>query len=243
MISCKDLAIGYGAVPLLPRFELSIGPGEFWAVIGRNGSGKSTWLRTLLGLMPPLGGTIEKRPGLKLAYLPQRGTGDDSYPVTAHDVVAMGCQRGWSFLGSGRQANGQVERALELMGAGELGPRRFSELSEGQRQRVLFARIAAGEPDLALLDEPTSALDLVAEREGLALLRRLNRESKTTIIIVSHYVRLVAEYADHAVLLDRDTPAVVLGTPQQVFAHSSFRARYGGDSIPPPPPPAAGGES
>ncbi len=226
MIRCKNLAIGYDAA-LLPTFDLSIGHGEFWAVIGRNGSGKSTWLRTLLGLMPPLGGRIEKPAELKLAYLPQRGTGDDSYPVTAHDVVAMGCQRGWSFLGSGRERRSDVQHALDLMGAGELGARRFSELSEGQRQRVLFARIAVGKPDLALLDEPTSALDLVAEREAFELLKRLHEESKTTIIIVSHYVRLVAEYADHAVLLDRDTPAVVVGAPQEVFAHASFRARYG----------------
>jgi ABC-type Mn2+/Zn2+ transport system ATPase subunit len=226
MIHCKNLAIGYGAA-LLPPFELSIGPGEFWAVIGRNGSGKSTWLRTLLGLMPPLAGRIERPPGLKLAYLPQRGTGDEAYPVTARDVVAMGCQRGWSFLGSARESRAEVQRALELMGAGDFGERRFSELSEGQRQRVLFARIAVGKPDLALLDEPTSALDLVAEREAFELLKRLNRESKTTIIIVSHYVRLVAEYADHAVLLDRDTPAVVLGRPEEVFQHASFRARYG----------------
>ena len=100
---------------------------------------------------------------------------------------------------------------------------------------MLFARIAVAEPDLALLDEPTSALDLVAEREAFELLKRLNEESQTTIVIVSHYVRLIAEYADHAVLLDRETPAVVAGSPREVFAHASFRARYGGDSVPPPP--------
>jgi zinc transport system ATP-binding protein len=241
MISCKNLQIGYGDMTLLPPFDLTIGRGEFWAVIGRNGSGKSTWLRTLLGLMPPLGGRIERSPDLKLAYLPQRGTGDDSYPVTAHDVVAMGCQRGWSFLRPSAGTQQRVQRALELMGAGELGRHRFSELSEGQRQRVLFARIAVAEPDLALLDEPTSALDLVAEREAFELLARLNAESRTTIVIVSHYVRLVSEYADNAVLLDRETPAVVSGKPRDVFAHASFRARYGGDSM--PPPPLQGGDS
>jgi ABC-type cobalamin/Fe3+-siderophores transport system ATPase subunit len=87
--------------------------------------------------------------------------------------------------------------------------------------------VAAARADLALLDEPTSALDLIAEREAFDLLRKLNRESNTTIVIVSHYVRLVAEYADHAILLDRDTPAVVVGTPAEVFEHASFKARYG----------------
>ncbi len=228
----KAVEIGYGGKALLPSFDLGIGRAEFWAVIGRNGSGKTTWLRTVLGLMKPLAGRIVYAPGTKLAYLPQRSSAEDLYPVTAYDVVAMGCLRGWSFLGIGREERRRVERALELMDVRALAPRRFSELSEGQRQRVLFARVAAAQADIALLDEPTSALDLVAEREAFELLARLKQESGTTIIIVSHYVRLVAEYADHAILLDRDTPAVVLGTPAEVFDHASFRARYG-HSLPP----------
>jgi zinc transport system ATP-binding protein len=215
----------------LPAFDLEIGRGEFWAVIGRNGSGKTTWLKTLLGLMAQVSGEIVRASGLKLAYLPQRGVADDLYPVTARDVVAMGCQRGFGFMGLARSSRERVERALELMGASELAERSFRELSEGQRQRVLFARVAASEADVALLDEPTSALDLVAEREAFELLGKLQRESNTSIVIVSHYVRLVAEYADHAILLDRDTPAVVIGAPAEVFEHASFRARYG--SLPP----------
>ncbi len=228
LIETKALEIGHAGKPLLPPCDLSLESGQFWAVIGRNGSGKTTWLRTLLGLLAPLGGVVERRAGLKLAYLPQRVMGEEFYPVTAIDVVAMGYQRGWSFLGLGRGQRRQVTHALELMGIGELAERRFSELSEGQRQRVLFARIGAAQADVALLDEPTSALDLIAEREAFELLRRLQRDSGTTIVIVSHYVRLVAEYADHAVLLDRESEAVVVGTPAEVFEHGSFRARYGG---------------
>jgi zinc transport system ATP-binding protein len=231
LLETRSLSIGHRGQPLLPAFDLSVGRGDFWAVIGRNGSGKTTWLKTLLGLMAPVGGEIVRAPGLKLAYLPQRGVADDLYPVTARDVVAMGCQRGFGFLSFARSFEQRVERALDLMGAGELAERSFRELSEGQRQRVLFARIAASGADVALLDEPTSALDLVAEREAFELLGKLQRESNMSIVIVSHYVRLVTEYADHAVLLDRDTPAVVVGTPSEVFDHASFRARYG--SLPP----------
>lgn len=227
LLEAKQLAIGQRGQQLLPSFDLRVGRGEFLAVIGRNGSGKSTWLKTLLGLMPPVSGEIVRAPGLKLAYLPQRGVADDLYPVTARDVVAMGCQRGFGFFGLSNAMAERVERALELMGARELAERSFRELSEGQRQRVLFARIAASEADLALLDEPTSALDLVAEREAFELLARLKREANMAIVIVSHYVRLVTEYAERAVLLDRDTPAVVIGAPSEVFEHASFRARYG----------------
>ncbi len=231
LLETRALSIGHRGRPLLPAFDLSVGRGDFWAVIGRNGSGKTTWLRTLLGLMAPVSGEIVRAPGLKLAYLPQRGVADDLYPVTARDVVGMGCQRSFGFFGFARRFAERVERALELMGASELADRSFRELSEGQRQRVLFARVAASEADVALLDEPTSALDLVAEREAFELLGKLQRESNTTIVIVSHYVRLVTEYADHAVLLDRDTPAVAIGSPSEVFEHASFRARYG--SLPP----------
>jgi zinc transport system ATP-binding protein len=241
LLETRALEIGHAGKPLLPPCDLSLGGGEFWAVIGRNGSGKTTWLRTLLGLLAPLGGRVQRQPGLKLAYLPQRVIGEEFYPVTASDVVRMGCERGWSFLGSGRGERERVHRALELMGVAELAERRFSELSEGQRQRVLFARVAAAEANVALLDEPTSALDLIAEREAFELLRRLQRESNTTIVIVSHYVRLVAEYADHAILLDRESWAVVVGTPTEVFEHGSFRARYGG-SIPPRRGPSGEGD-
>jgi zinc transport system ATP-binding protein len=232
LLETRALEIGHAGKPLLPPCDLSLGRGEFWAVIGRNGSGKTTWLRTLLGLLAPLSGSVRQKPGLRLAYLPQRVIGEEFYPVTAFDVVAMGCQRGWSFLGSGRDQRRRVGQALELMGVGELSGRRFSELSEGQRQRVLFARVAAAEADVALLDEPTSALDLIAEREAFELLRKLQRDLNTTIVIVSHYVRLVAEYADHAILLDRESASVVVGAPAEVFEHGTFRARYGG-SIPP----------
>jgi zinc transport system ATP-binding protein len=232
LLEVRALSIGHGGRALLPAFELSLGAGEFWAVVGRNGSGKSTWLRTALGLLPPLAGTLRRAPRLKMTYLPQRGAGDDLYPVTGRDVVQMGCLRECSLVRLPRDASRHVDAALDLMGAGDLADRSFRELSEGQRQRILFARIAASQADIAFLDEPTSALDLVAEREAFELLRKLQRESKMTIVIVSHYVRLVAQYADHALLLDRDTPAVVAGAPETVFLHEAFRARYGTSIVP-----------
>ncbi len=102
LLETRSLSIGHRGQPLLPAFDLSVGRGDFWAVIGRNGSGKTTWLKTLLGLMTPVSGEIVRSPALKLAYLPQRGAADDLYPVTARDVVAMGCQRGFGFFRSAR---------------------------------------------------------------------------------------------------------------------------------------------
>ncbi len=233
LIRTEQLRVGHGKVPLLPPFDMEIHAGQFWAIVGRNGGGKSTWLRTLLGLLPPISGSIRPRADLRLAYLPQKSVADDLYPLTARDVVEMGCLRSRSFIRLGPEQRRSVDSALELMGATPLAAEPFGTLSEGQRQRVLFARIAASGAELALLDEPTSAMDLVAEREAFELLRDLQRTTGVSLLVVSHYVRLVAEYADHAVLLDRDTPAVVIGTPSSVFDHPAFKARYAG-SLPPP---------
>lgn len=233
LVRCRELEIGHGGRALLPKLDLELFAGEFWTVIGRNGSGKSTWMKTVLGLVPAVRGRIEwpgsARP--KLTYLAQRAAVDELYPLNVRDAVALGTERGLSFLRL-RAPRAPVERALDLMGIRELAERPFRELSEGQRQRVSFARLAASEADLALLDEPTSALDLVAERETFELLRHLTRETGMTVVIVTHYVRLAGEFADHAVLLDRDTPAVVVGTPAEVFLHPAFRARYGEAPLP-----------
>jgi ABC-type Mn2+/Zn2+ transport system ATPase subunit len=92
---------------------------------------------------------------------------------------------------------------------------------------VLFARVAVGEPDLALLDEPTSAMDIVAEQEAFELISRLARELSLCIVLVSHYLGVVRKFAHRALLVDRELGSVVLGTPAEVLAHEAFRARYG----------------
>jgi zinc transport system ATP-binding protein len=236
LLCCRALEVGYAGRALLPPVDLVIRRGETWAVVGRNGSGKSTWLRTLLGLVPPVRGEVSSgKRELRLAYLAQRSAFDEAYPLSVRDVVAMGQERGLSFIRprARRELEAAVRAALEAMGILALAEQPFRDLSEGQKQRVLFARVAMARADLAVLDEPTSAMDLVAEREAFELLARLQRETGVAIVVVSHYLGLARRFADRAVLLDRDTPAVVVGTPDDVFSHSAFRARYG-DSVRPP---------
>jgi zinc transport system ATP-binding protein len=113
------------------------------------------------------------------------------------------------------------------VGAQDLAERPFRSLSEGQKQRVLFARLVAGEAEVAILDEPTSAMDRVAEREAFELIRKLQASHGLAVLVVSHYLSIVREFADRALLLDADAEQVVVGTPQQVFEHPAFRRRYG----------------
>lgn len=229
VVHCRNLVVGHRGVAILPPVDLSIGAGELWAVIGRNGSGKTTWLRTLLGLLPPVSGEVRfERAQPRLTYLAQRQAFDEYYPLRVQEIVAMGTDRERTcFFARPRKSAEIVARSLARVGASDLAARPFRELSEGQKQRVLFARVAAAEPDLAVLDEPTSAMDLVAEREAWQLLERLRQETQLALIVVSHFVGLAGSHADRLLLFDRDSQAAVVGSPAEVFGHSVFHLRYG----------------
>jgi len=214
LVECARLEVGHAGRAILPAIDLSIRRGEFWAVIGRNGSGKTTWLRTVLGLAPPIRGSVLRAAGLRVSYLPQRSTLDELYPLLAREVVAMGAERAW--------------QALAEMGVADLRERPFRQLSEGQKQRVLFARIAASHAELTILDEPTSAMDVIAEREAFELLDELRKRQNLAIVVVSHYLGLARSFADRAVLLDRDAKAVIVGSCEDVFSNQVFRDRYAG---------------
>jgi zinc transport system ATP-binding protein len=207
LLRCQELVVGHGGRALLPPVTVSFGSGELWLVTGQNGSGKTTWLRTVLGLLTPVSGSVELcQPGLRRCYLSQRQSFDPHYPLTVEDVVAMGLE-GNGAHASRAQRRARVARALELTSVLELSRSRFHQLSEGQKQRVLLARVHASGADLAVLDEPTSALDGDAERQAWEQLKRL-QGTGMTLVVVTHALELAAEYAGRALCFDRDTRSV-----------------------------------
>jgi len=223
LLRCRDLVVGYRE-PLLPPIDLTIGRGEFWSVVGRNGSGKTTWFRTVLGLAAPISGTVELGPGVRCSYVPQRSAFDALYSVTARDVVGMGAERHGSFF---RLRAPDTRDALAAVDAGALADRPFRSLSEGQKQRVLLARLVASGAGLAFLDEPTAAMDIVAEQEALTLLDGIRHRFGTAVVVVSHSLAVFRRHADHVLFVDRAAPVVMHGTPGELEAHPVFRARYG----------------
>ncbi|QRK07716.1 metal ABC transporter ATP-binding protein [Archangium violaceum] len=249
LLCCEDLVIGYQGKALLPPINLQVRRGTFLAVIGRNGSGKSTWFKTLLGLQNPVSGRVFRSgPDVRSAYVPQSSGIDGMLPVRSRELVHWGRLSGWNFLRpfSTQKDRMAVEAALESAGAGPIANRPYRELSEGQKQRALLARVLATEADLVLLDEPTAAMDAVAERETMQRLAELARTQRLAVVVVSHDLRVAAEFANQLLFVDREAPAVVLGDATTVFCHPAFRHQYGDDYCPRHPPsghplgPAAG---
>ncbi|MBK7703055.1 MAG: metal ABC transporter ATP-binding protein [bacterium] len=207
-ISVRDLDFAYGRQPVLQGVHFDVNVLDFVSVIGPNGGGKSTLLKLLLGLLSPRRGTIEvfgsppSKARLKLGYMPQRVELDPRFPVTVMDVTIMGRLGLRPTLGPYRRRDREAAlAALEATDAADLRDRPFSELSGGQRQKVLIARALCGEPEILLLDEPTASLDPAVQDDLYALLNRLN--DTRTILMVSHDVSMVSRFVNRVLCVNR----------------------------------------
>lgn len=227
VLKVEDLLVGFSRTALLPPISFEVWPGQTWAIAGPNGAGKSTLLRTLLGLLPPIGGSF--RAPRRIGYVPQRSRLEGRSPGRVVDIVTSGLDEGLSFLRPGhtRRRHDTVEQALELTRCTDLRKERFSELSEGQKQRVLIARAIVRSPELLVLDEPTSAMDIAAEHRVLHLLDDIRRDAGIAVLLVSHHLAVVAEFATHLVVLDRDLRSVVTGPLGEAGGAPEVQRRYG----------------
>ena len=193
---------GYEGRPVVHGASLVVRPDEFVVLLGSNGSGKTTLLRGLLGFLPPLAGRVERRPDLRIGYVPQRETLDPLYPLSAYQVARTGSWRDLPFWRlAGARERSRTRAALEACQASDFASRRYAELSGGQRQRVLLARALATEPELLLLDEPTAGVDPEAERGILDLLRELRDARGLSVWMVTHHVQALGGRADRTVVV------------------------------------------
>jgi len=209
-LAIEGADLGYAGRSVLRHVSLSVRPGEFVAVLGANGSGKTTLLRSLLGFLPPLSGRIERAPGLRIGYVPQRETLDDRYPLSGADVALFGTYGDLScWRRTGVRARERARAALASCGALEFANRRYAELSGGQRQRILIARALATSPSVLLLDEPTAGVDQASEAAIFDALAELRRDRALAVWLVTHHeealrgrVDRIARVADGAVALE-----------------------------------------
>ena len=230
VLALRGLEVGYHeGKPLLPALDLEIRAGELWALVGPNGAGKTTLLRTVLGLQPGLGGAVQWIDGAEVGYVPQRARLATDVPARVLDVVRGGQDRGWSFVNPlfRRGRREAVRRAMADCRIEALATQQFSSLSEGQKQRVLMARALVSDPRVLVLDEPTSAMDMASEHDTFELIEALRRERDLAVLLVSHHLPVVAEFATHVLLLDRECDLVLDGPIEEVAEHQVCRARYG----------------
>jgi ABC-type Mn2+/Zn2+ transport system ATPase subunit len=213
MIRLKNASLGYGKTPVLTEVDLDVLPGSFWGILGHNGSGKTTILKTVLGLLPLLGGELIGRP--RFGYVPQKERLDPLYPLSAHDVAAMGTCRRFEPLRRS-DPNDLVRRSLADCGAAQFASQRFSDLSGGQKQRVLLARALASDPEILALDEPLAGVDITTQHGLLKLLEELKDKRRLTVLMVSHRVRSEKDLFSRIAWVDEGR--VTTGTAEEMLA-------------------------
>ncbi len=208
LVSLRDLSFAYDTQPVLEHVSLEVQEGDFLAIIGPNGGGKSTLLKLILGILSPTTGTVSVfgRPPAhshtEIGYVPQNTNVNTDFPIRVLDVVLIGnSAKPHPLFGYSSEEKSCARDALRKVGMEGFESQRIGDLSGGQRQRVMIARALCRRPKLLILDEPTASIDARGQKEIYDLLRELNRS--ITIIVVSHDLSIILGYADKAAYIHR----------------------------------------
>ncbi len=236
LIHLSDISVNYGDTEALQNISMRIWPGQFMAIVGPNGGGKTTLLRTILGMVPVAAGKISvrgrplKRSSVqRMGYVPQLETIDWNFPITVEEVISMGFyhQSSW-FGGITQRDDDRLHAVMDRLNLTGLGKRHIRELSGGQQQAVFIGRALLGDPELILLDEPTSGLDIRSRDDVIHFLHEINHQG-VAIVITAHDLNWVAAHLPWAVCLNRRL--IAEGRPQAIFNAAVLKETYSGDMV------------
>lgn len=222
VISVKDVSLGYDGKAILSGLNFTVNEGDYLCIVGENGSGKSTLMKTLLNLQQPLSGTIERgdmKAG-EIGYLPQQTEIQRDFPASVYEIVLSGTLGGTKkrFFYTAEDKRNAMEN-MERMKITDLKDQCYRNLSGGQQQRVLLARALCAAKKILLLDEPVTGLDPKVSIELYSVIRDLNRQG-ITIIMISHDISAAVRYASHILHIGDH---VYFGTKEEYAASKTGR--------------------
>lgn len=230
LITLEGVFVKYKTEFVLRDIYFSVKPAEIVTIVGPNGGGKSTLLKTVMGILKPAAGKIiySEKLGPKplFGYMPQQKNQDEDFPVTAFDAAAMPLYAKKKILE--RLTRNEIEfvkKILSMTGVENLAEKNYGALSGGQKQRVLIARALALSPKILLLDEPSAGLDSAARDDFYLLLTRLKNETGVSIVMVSHDIGSVTSVSDRVACLAETIH--YHGAPEGCFNDESMEKAFG----------------
>jgi len=234
----KNLSFNVKEQKILSSISFEIYHGEYIAIIGPNGGGKTTLTRILLGLEQPTSGEVkifgEKvskfKEWHKIGYVPQRASlVDSNFPATVLDIVKMGRIAKQKFFSSFNKEDREiVEDAIKKMDIEDLKDKMVGTLSGGQRQRVMIARALASKPEILILDEPNTGVDVASQQRFYHLLAKLNKEENMTILFITHDIGVIADDIGRLFTINR--AATICNDPKKALSCEDMSNLYGIDA-------------
>ena len=186
-VSCKNLSVGYSDKVLIKNINCSISKNSNIGLIGENGSGKTTFLKTMLGIIKPLCGEIEIDKNCTISYIPQIRETEDLLPFSVEEILEMGLSKQLKPWQSALpRFKDKFDSILERVALTEYRKHLFKNLSGGQKQRIMLAQALISSPDAIILDEPTQGLDVYQRKNFIQLLKEIKQEKEFALILVSH---------------------------------------------------------
>lgn len=221
----KNLSLGYEGKEIVGNINFTVEEGDYLCIVGENGVGKSTLIKTLLGLLQPLRGEIVFGDGLKkneIGYLPQQTCFQRDFPASVEEIVFSGCQGSMGIRPFYTRKEKELARkSMEKMGILDFSKRSYRELSGGQQQRVLLARALCATKKVLLLDEPVAGLDPKVMSQFYELIESLNQDG-ITIIMISHDMTAALKYGSHILHVDKHT----FFGPKEAYMKQDLRQKF-----------------